>query len=475
MENTSNKKIVILGAGISGLTLAWKLSKIYRDKVVLLEKEGHIGGLCATLSKDGFSFDLGSHRFHDMYMPRAWGMIKTLCGDDILKQKRKGLLYVKGYRMRYPPSALNVIKALGFTKSLHYIFSYLEALILRYCSKSKQANTYELHTIREVGKLAYEKFYKPYAIKLWGISPDKIAMESAIRRVSRFQLAVLWQEFIRKLRGKDVRFFYYPKEGIGYLPHILGRRFLENGGSIHTSVNIEKLEMQDDRINRIYFKKGDASEEVIEVQTVISTIPFEDLSALLYPHSDDGITPMRWRSLRILYLITQEMNPSINDTYYFSDPDLLVGRVSEINKFSPFLNVDNKNHFLTIEVPCSYNDEVWNMQDHLFAQKVIEELMRVGILKENLTNQPVFFSKKLKNLYPVYEIGWKEKFNKIYNRFNLVDNLYLIGRRALFLHCNIDHCMIMADKLAGFLSQEKRDKQQWQEIVNSFYSFQVRD
>ena len=108
-------------------------------------------------------------------------------------------------------------------------------------------------------------------------------------------------------------------------------------------------------------------------------------------------------------------------------------------------------------------------------QRCVQELIKAKILKENLTRQPLFFSKRLKNVYPVYEIGWKENFRKIYNRLNTVSNLYMVGRHALFLHCNIDHCIIMADKLAKFLSGGATDKKQWDNIVAGFYHFRVRD
>jgi protoporphyrinogen oxidase len=478
MENSQPGKIIILGAGVTGLTLAWELSKIYKNRVILLEKENYVGGLCATLSKDGFSFDLGSHRFHDMYLPQTWGLIKDICGDKILTRKRKGILYIKDFCLNYPPSVSNVVKMLGFKKSIVFLLSYLKAFLTRHINNSETAHTYESYSIREIGKLAYEKFYKPYGLKLWGIPPDRIVMEMAIRRVSRFQLSVIVQELINKLRRKEARFFYYPKDGIGYLAETLRHRFLENNGILHSSVQIDKIYTEGGRVGRINFTSANGISETIDVETIISTIPIEDLNNLVPLLSDEQhmpLLPLRWRSLRILYLITPDKVPCDTDTFYFPEPHLLIGRVSELNKFSPFLNKDSNNSFLTIEIPCTYNDEIWNMDDSVLMQRCVQELIKAKILKENLTRQPLFFSKRLKNVYPVYEIGWKENFRKIYNRLNTVSNLYMVGRHALFLHCNIDHCIIMADKLAKFLSGGATDKKQWDNIVAGFYHFRVRD
>lgn len=57
------KNIVILGAGISGLSLAWFLKKQYGSSIsiTLLEKSDRIGGWIQTNEEDGFLFELGPH------------------------------------------------------------------------------------------------------------------------------------------------------------------------------------------------------------------------------------------------------------------------------------------------------------------------------------------------------------------------------------------------------------------------------
>lgn len=52
------KRVVIVGAGISGLTAAAYLAKEYHD-VLLIEKSPQLGGLMGGFVKDGFTFDSG--------------------------------------------------------------------------------------------------------------------------------------------------------------------------------------------------------------------------------------------------------------------------------------------------------------------------------------------------------------------------------------------------------------------------------
>ncbi|GAH73006.1 unnamed protein product, partial [marine sediment metagenome] len=53
-----NKRIAIIGAGISGLCSAYWLDK-YGYDVSVFEKTGHIGGSIVTEKQDGYLIDLG--------------------------------------------------------------------------------------------------------------------------------------------------------------------------------------------------------------------------------------------------------------------------------------------------------------------------------------------------------------------------------------------------------------------------------
>lgn len=57
------KHVLILGAGITGLSLAWFLQKKYGKeiKVTVLEAGNRAGGWIRTIHKDGFLFELGPH------------------------------------------------------------------------------------------------------------------------------------------------------------------------------------------------------------------------------------------------------------------------------------------------------------------------------------------------------------------------------------------------------------------------------
>ncbi|MBI5135105.1 FAD-dependent oxidoreductase [Candidatus Uhrbacteria bacterium] len=60
------KRIAVVGAGISGLTCAWELQKAGHD-VTVFEAADRVGGRMGTRLKDGFHFDTGTNFFIGQY------------------------------------------------------------------------------------------------------------------------------------------------------------------------------------------------------------------------------------------------------------------------------------------------------------------------------------------------------------------------------------------------------------------------
>ena len=56
------KKIVIIGGGITGLSVAWKLSEKGHE-VNVLEMDKFIGGLAKSIKIENYFFDIGPHSF----------------------------------------------------------------------------------------------------------------------------------------------------------------------------------------------------------------------------------------------------------------------------------------------------------------------------------------------------------------------------------------------------------------------------
>ena len=62
MSKSSNRKVIVIGAGPAGLTCAYELYKAGIESVVL-EKDNIVSGLSRTVNYNGYYFDIGGHRF----------------------------------------------------------------------------------------------------------------------------------------------------------------------------------------------------------------------------------------------------------------------------------------------------------------------------------------------------------------------------------------------------------------------------
>jgi len=470
---------VILGGGITGLTAAWELSKHSELPVLLIEKNASTGGLAGSFHRRDRIFDFGSHRIHEQYDPEVLGIIRELLGDELLKRPRRGQIRIQGKFLNYPPAITQVLTSFGLAQGIRLARDFVLSRNNFPHRRPTPRTSFEEYATRAVGKSLYESFYRPYALKLWGVSPAGLSFEPAMSRVRRFELRAVWKELKNKATGATTSHFYYPAKGFGQIAEKIQKRFIDNGGEILFESSVERLELKNgSEIEAVHVKNGEGEPRRLPTRLLISTAPIDVLHQLVCSALGSGETAelgLSWRSLRILYLFTPDKTPSVQETYYFPEPDVIFGRVSEPAKYSPFLNQVEKKTALVIEIPCTFGDEIWNLEDEVIADRCIDDLRKLKILNPRPAEDSEYFSRKIKNLYPVYELGWKEKLDEALRRFNSIKNLYSLGRSALFLHCNVDHCMSMALKLARHLSDERKTHEDWERSLSDVFNLSLHE
>lgn len=94
IPNPEESRIVIVGAGPAGLSAAYYLKKHGFKHVVVLERLGRVGGLCRTITEDGFSFDLGAN-----YITPAYDRVRAIAKEHDAKMSAE----TDGGVLRYQP------------------------------------------------------------------------------------------------------------------------------------------------------------------------------------------------------------------------------------------------------------------------------------------------------------------------------------------------------------------------------------
>src|ERR1700722_12940766 len=93
-------EIVILGAGLTGLSAAYHLERQGFYNYKIFEKESTVGGLCRSVQQDGFTFDYTGHLLHisDPYFKHLIQTIANLETFNVIH--RRSFVYSQ---QTYPP------------------------------------------------------------------------------------------------------------------------------------------------------------------------------------------------------------------------------------------------------------------------------------------------------------------------------------------------------------------------------------
>ena len=456
--------IVILGGGITGLTAAEKLSKKFKNKIVVIEKEPFTGGLAATFKQDGLVVDFGSHRLHKAVSRKMISYIEKKIAQKLLKRLRKGKLYFRGNFIQYPPTALNLIKAISVPEALGFAASYIHS---RFIPAHSSKQNFESTMIRRFGKKAYEALIKDYALKLWGIPPQDLSPVGTQKRIIISRLESLKDGLLNK---KD--YYFYPMKGIGEIASKTEEAITYNGGRLIKNARVTGIELFGNTVKTVTMSSQRSVSEKIPVSILISTIPIDELSDMAF--GNNSTPELSWRAIRLVYILLDKKLERENETFYFPTASLIIGRVSNIEKYSPHLNPDIKGSLLTIEIPCLKGDAIWKKSENEILEDCLKDMEKVKIMP-NGARVLKYFSIKLEKVYPLFKIGWKDNFLKIYEKLNTVENLFSIGRKGLFLHCNIDHCILQGIGIAEFIQKNNLQKKIWDKKSSTYLNFYARN
>ncbi len=166
-----NNKIIIIGAGISGATLAERYAnKGY--KVVIIEKRHHIGGNCYDfINSDGLLVPLyGPHLFHTND-EGVWKYVNRF--SEWVPYEHRVLSFVD---RRYVPVPVN-IKTVNMLFNLNLDEKGMVQWLEENTEKIANPQNSEESALARVGKVLYQKMFKNYTKKQWDLYPNELAPE----------------------------------------------------------------------------------------------------------------------------------------------------------------------------------------------------------------------------------------------------------------------------------------------------------
>lgn len=442
----SKPPVLVVGAGITGLSAAWLLTRAGHS-VEIHEASSDPGGLLAPIEFKGLPCDQGSHRIH----PSAHPLLMELTRDAGWQERpRRGRLVLDHAHMQYPLQMADFLRGLGPKTALHMGLNFLTrpGAMRRFKSwenDRQDARTdigFEDFVTARVGRRAYRQFYAPYVQKVWGLHPSEISQTVAKARVSTASPASTLKKALRKEATIDGHFLY-PNDGMAGLIDYFMTGLELAGVPVHfgRTATAETLDAWD------------------------GPIVFSGHLSHLAPEAG-----LQHRGLYILHAALPKGTVGDTDTFYLPEADYWFGRVSQPAQFSSELSTETHD-VICMEVPegkngpdIDFSTQLGTLNQQLQAANIIGPGVEIEELKQTF----------LPRVYPLYTRGWLDRWRQALNTVSAMERVFPIGRQGLYLHCNIDHCVHIADECVQLI-EGGGTAQQWLDSVDRFLELRVRD
>ena len=445
--------VVVVGAGVSGLTLAYQLAR-QGYRVTVVERDPVVGGLARSWHYGDFHFDVGPHRFHTENT-RVANFIRDILGDEALEIQRKSGVRMFGGFHEWPlrPS---VLLSMPFSLMLRGARDMLRR-------EHMDGESFEADVINKYGRTLYSIFFEPYTEKFLFHSPRVLHRDwgrAGVNRAVIDQRASadnLWSLLKTTLLPKPVETtFLYPPTGVGRFSVKLAEGIARAGGGVMLGSPVSGLETNGSSITGVL-----TGGERLPCNGVVWTAPITLANAFL------GLEGVKLDFLATIFYNFEIRKPAKLDfqwTYYGGDE--IFSRVSIPVAFAKTMAPPG-THGLCVEVTCRQNDARWTNPESL-VQPVIADLVRTSTI-DRAQDVSAVHIERMPQTYPIYSLDYFGELTRNLRALARYRNLLMVGRSGRFWYNNMDHSigqgLTMADKILRgdtFAQMDSGDREFWQ-------------
>jgi len=363
---TKQLDFLIVGAGFTGLTAAYVLSK-KGYKVKVIEANTSVGGLAGTFQfKDGVKLEMFYHHWfnNDKYVPELVREL-GLEGDVVTLPTRTGMYFNGRIWKLSSPLDLLRFKALSFIDRLRLGFLVFQV------RRVKNWRAIEHLSAREwleslCGKTVYRVVWEPLIKAKFSIYAE------SVNAVWMWKKLVLRGGTRNDKGGEELAYF---KGGFGRLAEKMVNAIRDSGGEVVCGVCANKAHTVNKQLISLETDNG----EMIFAKKFIFTPAFPIIANLF-----EGTTNKSWLSTmrRVRYLgnmcLVLRLKNSLSDTYWLNvnDPGFpFVGVIEHTNFDSPE-NYKN-SHIVYLSRYLPVEDPVWKFDDREYFEYCFANLKRL--------------------------------------------------------------------------------------------------
>jgi len=439
--NNGKNGIIILGGGLTGLSAGYVLTMAgFRVKV--FESGSAVGGLSKTVIDNGFRFDLGGHRFHTKDT-KVDKLVRDLMGGELISVQRKSKIYMRNRYFDYPPKLQNAMLGFGLPTIIKILSDYGIEKAKSLVGESRHVSL-EDWVVGNFGRTMFDIYFKEYSEKVWGIDCSRISAEWVAQRIRGLSLAKAVKSAFSKFSGKDIPSFadrfIYPELGIGRISDRL-REEIEKHNNVFTDSGVVRVKHSYFRIESIEVK-GRGRSDIIDGEEFISSMPVTKLVRMLDPAPPgnvlDAASKLRFRDLVVVAVMVDRKRATDQTWIYLPEKKIPFGRIHEPTNWSEKMAPEGKT-ILVAEYFSFQGDRIWNASDDHLADMTVQGLVQLGFIKKSEVSGSAVV--RVKQAYPLFEIGYAEQCAFLYNYLGAYSNLHLAGRTGMFRYYNMDHAI----------------------------------
>lgn len=321
-------KIAIIGAGFTGLSAAYRLTKEGHE-VIVFEKDTEPGGLAIGYKEPGWDWTLEKHYHHwftntknNINNDRAVFDLAKDIGQKVLIKRPKTSVFVdRGIYQFDSPKSVLLFPKLSF---LDRIRMGIVVSMLRYNPFWKPLEKINASTFlpKAMGKKGYEMIWKPQLSNKFGKFSNDVS------------LAWVWARLVSRTPALG-----YPEGGYLSFAKLIVESTTEIGGTFHFDTEVLKV-TDDDKVT-ITYKNGKEHTEVFD-KVIFTTPSFLFLKLLPQLPEEYKKKFQTLKSLAATNLVLRLKLPFFKDrTYWLSVCDL----TSPIMAIVEHTNYMDKKHY----------------------------------------------------------------------------------------------------------------------------------
>jgi protoporphyrinogen oxidase len=425
-------KIVILGAGLTGLSAAYHLEKRNFFDYAMFEKEQESGGLCRSVIHDGFTFDFTGHLLHasDPYFQQ---LLASIIGMEHMNSiHRESFIYSHETYTRYPFQ----INLFGLPPSV--IAECIEGFATRPRTK-KQTKTFHEWVLRTFGSGISKHFFFPFQEKIFSypltkVSPTwmgRFVPSTSLSQMIRGALSDTYDTSI----GYNAHFLYPKKGGIQFWVDKVAKALTN---TIHTNYSAEHIDLR-----KKYVRFSNGHEERFDI--LINTIP---LNTFIDKLEEKPTTTFK-RALNKLVC-----NTVVNFNLGIARPDLSTKHwIYFPEQQYPFYRVGFPHNFSQHMTPAGCSSLYGEFSYIGKSTHEINSMLKLSLTEVkklfNLSDQEIITQKiiTIPHAYVIYNFWREQHLPALLNQLEQ-EHIYSIGRYGGWKYSSMQEAVLDGKKIA---------------------------